>query len=232
MLLSRHALSGLLLALPLLGHAQTIAEPAPASPRYYVGLAAYSSYYQPLEGRHPGVTGLAVPLQLTAGYQLRPRLAVQVGLAYSSSAYTYNGDGYFYNLNSNKGIYYKYAGNSSNRNTSVSVLARYTLTRKPGHRLQFDALGGFALEHRRGTDRGTYIDSTGGRRNENSYDDRASDNALLITAGLGTRYRLSPRFDLTLDLLLNRSLTSPPENYRAGLTGSGALGLRYRFGRR
>ncbi|MFD2718534.1 outer membrane beta-barrel protein [Hymenobacter monticola] len=228
----RPALSGLLLALPLLSRAQA----APA-PRYYVGLAAYSSDYQPLGSRRPGVTGFPVPLQLTAGYQLTPRLAVQVGLAYSGSASAYNGEGYFYNLNSNQGIYYSYAGKSSIRNASASVLARYTLTRQPGHRLQFDALGGLTLEHRRGTDRGTYTDSLGGRRNASPYDDRAAVNTLLLTAGLGTRYRLSSRFDLTLDLLLNRSLNAPAPspifyNFQNGFSSSAALGVRYRFGRK
>ena len=137
MLVSCRALGGLFLALPLLGHAQATApEPAPA-PRFYVGLAAYSSDYQSIGSRRPGVTGFAVPLQLTAGYQLRPRLAVQVGLAYSGSSYAYRGDGYFYNLNSpsNRGIYYNYSGKSNIRAASASVLARYTLTRKAGHRL-------------------------------------------------------------------------------------------------
>ncbi|MBO2008138.1 outer membrane beta-barrel protein [Hymenobacter negativus] len=222
------ALSGLLLQVSLPGQAQT--APAPA-PRFFVGLAAYRSYYQPLESR-PGVSGFAVPLQLTAGYQLRPRLAVQVGLAYSGSSYAYEGEGYFYNLNRPQGTYYRYTGKSNIRTASASVLARYTLTRKPEHRLQFDALGGFTLEYRRGADHGTYIDSVGGSRNENPYDNRGTDNALLLTAGLGTRYRLTPRFDLSLDLLLNRSLTSPIYfNYQGGLTGSAALGLRYRFGK-
>jgi hypothetical protein len=232
------ALSGLLLTLPLLGRAQAVPAPETApTPRFYVGLAAYRSYYQPLESRHPGVTGLLVPLQLTAGYQLTPRLAVQAGLAYSGSARSYSGDGYFYNLNSSRGTYYRYAGNSSVRNASASVLARYALTRRPAHRLQFDALGGLTLEHRRGTDRGTYSDSLGGRFNASPYDNRAADNTLLLTAGLGTRYRLSSRLDFSLDLLLNRSLNAPApnpifSNYQSGFSSSAALGLRYRFGRR
>ncbi|MBF9144271.1 outer membrane beta-barrel protein [Hymenobacter properus] len=233
----RPALSGLLLALPLLGRAQAAPDAAPA-PRFYVGLAAYSSDYLPLESRHSGVSGFPVPLQLTAGYQLRPRLAVQVGLAYSGSAYGYNGEGYFYNLNSARGTYYSYSGKSTVRNTSASVLARYTLTRKAEHRLQFDALGGFTLVHRRGSDQGIYVDSLSGSRNTSPYDGHASTNTLLLTAGLGTRYRLSPRFDLTLDLLLNRSLASPLyydnffKNYQGGFSSSAALGVRYRFGRK
>ena len=65
------------------------------------------------------------------------------------------------------------------------------------------------------------------------YDQRGTATALLITAGLGTRYRLNPRFDLTFDMLFSRSLAAPiyPSG-SAGITGSGALGLRYRFGRR
>ena len=224
------ALSGLLLSTTLPALAQTTPAETPAAPRFFVGLGAYSSYYQPFEGRPAGIRGFPVPLQLTAGYQLRPRLAVQVGLAYQGSAAAYDGSGYYYNPGSARGVYYSYEGNSTVRTASVSALARYTLTRKPGHRLQFDALGGFALEHRRGTNRGTYLDSLNGSRDVRSYDTRGSNNNLLLTAGLGTRFRLSPRFELTSDFTVNKSLSG--YGYQRGLTSSQALGLRYRFGRR
>ena len=231
------ALSGLLLSttLPALAQttpAETPALPGTAAPRFFVGLGAYSSYYQPLESRSTNVTGLPVPVQLTAGYQLRPRLALQAGLAYQSSSYAYAQSYYLYGT-SNSPEYRSYAGSSRSRGLSASVLARYTLTRNAAHRVQFDALGGFTLQHYFGRDQGTRVDSLGGTRNSSPYTNRYSETSLLLTAGLGTRYRLSRHFDLTLDLLLNRAVLgdtyTPP--MRLGLTGSSALGLRYRFGR-
>ena len=68
------ALGGLLLSTVRPALAQTSAA-TPATPRYYVGLSAYTSYYQQIGNRRTGTTGFAVPLQLTAGYQLSPRVA-------------------------------------------------------------------------------------------------------------------------------------------------------------
>ncbi|MDQ2794220.1 MAG: hypothetical protein M3Y12_09455, partial [Bacteroidota bacterium] len=85
------ALSGLLAAAAFPARAQTApaapaALPGLAAPRFFVGLAAYSSYYQPLGGLSlANRSSVRVPLQLVAGYQLRPRLAVQVGVAYSGT---------------------------------------------------------------------------------------------------------------------------------------------------
>ena len=61
------ALGGLLLSTVRPALAQTSAA-TPATPRYYVGLSAYTSYYQQIGNRRTGTTGFAVPLQLTAGY--------------------------------------------------------------------------------------------------------------------------------------------------------------------
>lgn len=226
-------LGGLLLATVLPARAQTSTEtpaaPLPGTARYYVGLGLYSSYYQQLGGQ--ANRSVRLPVQLTAGYQLRPRLAVQVGMAYSGTTARYAFTGRTYG--SGPAGYIDYNSTLTFRVLSASVLARYTLTRNPAHRVQFDALGGFTLEYGSGFNRGTQADSLGGTRNVNSYSYRTSRNALLLTAGLGTRYRLSQRFELFYDLTLNKALTGPdPHPAPVGLTGSSALGLRYRFGRR
>lgn len=224
------ALGGLLAA-TLPAHAQTTPTPAePAAvPRYYVGLAAYSSYYQPLGRTYGGATRL--PVQLTVGYQLRPRLAVQVGLAYSGITSHYDYESYY---NPSATGYYHDESATTNRHASVSVLARHTLTRNPAHRMQFDALGGFTLEHSTEYTRGTITDGFTGTLRTYSFSDESARTALLLTAGLSTRYRLGSRVDLNFDFTLNRSLTRPQEAYlgQLGLTGSAALGLRYRFGQR
>ena len=226
------ALGGMLLIAALPARAQTAAETPPA-PRFYIGLGAYSSYYQLLGGQSGYDTPVRLPVQLTAGYQLRPRLAVQVGVAYSGATANFSGVGLAYNpANPTKGTFFEYYGASTQRNTSLAALARYTLTRNPAHRVQFDALGGFTLEHGSGFDRGTYSDSLGGTRNVTSYAYRASRNTLLLTAGIGTRFRLSRHFELTYDLTLSKALTNDsPTGQFQGLTSSSALGLRYRFGR-
>ena len=223
------SLSGLLLAAALPARAQTITD-APAAPRFYVGLGLYNSFYQPIT-KEPTRLGGAwqLPVQLVAGYQLRPRLAVQLGVAYSSYSTHYAFAGRVYS-NSPDG-YISYDRTTTVRDVTVSALARYTLTRNPAHRLQFDALGGLALERGSSFSRGTQADSVGGTRNVASFSNRASGTALLLTAGLGTRYRLGSRFELLYDFTLNRTLNGDaPHPAPLGLTGSQTLGLRYRFG--
>ncbi|WP_345121408.1 outer membrane beta-barrel protein [Hymenobacter antarcticus] len=225
------ALGGLLFAAALPARAQASAE-TPAPPRYYVGLGAYSSSYQQLGGQSTAYnSSVRLPVQLTAGYQLRPRLAVQVGVAYSGSTMHYAFVGRTYG--SGPTGYIDYRADLTSRLLSTTVLARYTLTRKAAHHVQFDALGGFTLEHGRGFERGTRADSLGGTRNVTNFSNRSSRSVLLLTAGLGTRFRLSPRFELFYDFTLNKALTGPASRPApVSLTGSSALGLRYRFGRR
>lgn len=225
-LLLRPALSGLLLALPVAGYAQSA---APAStPRFYVGLAAYSSYYQPLSGG--AYRGTRVPFQLTVGYQWRPRLAVQAGLAYSGTSYSYSNVGRTYPSASLKGNYFDYNGSATQRNSSVSLLARYTLTRKPEHRVQFDAVGGFTWERASYRDAGTRADSVQNSLIISNYDEGSAANRLLLTIGPSVRYRFGRHLDLYYELLFNTSLASSEYYQIKGLTSSSALGLRYRFG--
>jgi hypothetical protein len=229
------ALGGLLLAAALPGRAQTSAD-TPAAPRFYVGLSAYTSLYQPLGYQalsSQSRTGFRVPVQLTAGYQLRPRLAVQLGLVSTSNTYSYGFAGHTYTSNGVSiytSSYFALDGANTSRQLSASALARYTLTRNPAHRVQFDALGGFTLEHGSSYERGTRADSVGAMLVSTPFSVRSSRNNLLLTAGLGTRVRLSPRFELFYDFTLNKNLNRA--GYLPGtLTGSSALGLRYRFGR-
>jgi hypothetical protein len=216
-------LAGLLLAATLPALAQTTPAETPAAGRYYVGLGAYSSYYNKA-GKPNGSTGFPVPVQFTAGYQLSPRLAVQVGAAYSGHTYTYG----YYGLSSPPYVAYSTEGKNTQRLTSLSALARYTLTATAAHRLQFDALGGFTLEHYSYHSRGTQTDAFSGTLQTNDFDYTRTQNTLLLTAGLGARYRLSPRFELTGDFTVNRALNHMGQ----GLTGAAAVGLRYRFGPR
>ena len=232
------SLSSLLLAATLPALAQT--TPATPAPRYYVGLAAYTSFYQPIG--HPTVSyypnfirssTFRLPVQLTAGYYISPRVAVQVGLAYSTGTTQY-AQTHVYNsptpgapspFNSNEGT-------SRQTQVAASVLGRYTLTANPAHRLQFDALGGFTFEHSNFRTQGYYSDGSSGTAVSTPYDNTFARNTLLLTGGLGTRYRLGSRLALTYDFTVNKALTNEAAPYGSNvLTTSHALGLRYQFGR-
>lgn len=219
---SRFAFCGLLAGAPLLVQAQT--TEAGAAPRFYVGLAAYSSYYQTLGNQNFG--GFRVPLQLTAGYQWRPRLAVQLGVAYSQFANQYD---YQWNYAPNTPgpeYHYQRTGRATTSNTSVSVLGRYTLTRQAAHRLQFDVLGGFTLEHGRYRNRGIATDSS----QVSPFDNQHSATSLLFSVGPSVRYRLAKSVELFSDYTFNVRLASS-EAYQPGrATSAGSLGVRYRFG--
>lgn len=220
--LTHMLLAGLLLGAPCAGVAQTF-------PRYYVGLAAYSSDYQGLGGGYN--RGVRVPVQVVAGYQFRPRLAVQLGVAYSSSSSSYFGMSKYYTGSAAAASPYAYfmdEGQSTTRNTSVALLARYSLTRQAAHRFQVDVLGGFTLERQRldFSSTRTDADSTNTHfavtQTQNQY--RRTD--LLVTAGLSPRFRFSRHLEAVLDVTLNKALTIQTTRF----TGATALGLRYRFG--
>jgi hypothetical protein len=217
-------LTGLLMAVPLAGWAQG-STPAPAF-RYYAGLSAYTSDYQSIGGN--SLSDLRVPIQATLGYQLRPRLAVQVSAAYSHSGFDYN------NLGSN---YYPpgglvasdyQSGKMSASYSTLSLLARYAV-RHPDRRLQVDVLGGFSREHEtyRNNYQYTALDSAKAVVSTSSVRTSYTYTLWLLTAGLSTRYRLGQHLEAVLDATLNArvsSLDSPP-------TLAGALGVRYHFGK-
>lgn len=229
MFLTRLAPGALLLGLPIAGLAQ---RPGLApTPRFYGGLALYSSTYQPLGGDYRGVT---VPVQLTLGYQLRPRLALQAAVAYSGSKYAYFNLGKYYYAPQTSGpyTYFEYEGTDTWRNTSVALLARYTLTRQPAHHLQVDLLGGFTLEHESYANANTRTDSDSTHTTSvTTYsDNKATRNNLLLTAGAGARYHFGQHLEAVLDITLSTSLLRSQLTWATGLTSATALGLRYRFG--
>jgi hypothetical protein len=217
------ALAGLLLGAPLLSHAQGT-EPTPY--KFYGGLAAYSSTYNGVS-TFPG--HFRLPVQATLGYQVRPRLAVQAGVAYSATGRSYT---YYSHDRATGQSFNPSSGTYSNRYTSASLLARYTLTRKPEHHLQFDVLGGFTLEHYSYHDAGNQTDSLSLQKTTvtTPYDYHHSDNTFLVSAGFSARYRFGQRLELVYDLATNYDVSSSRLYAYRGFTGSTALGLRYRFG--
>lgn len=217
------ALSALLLACPFLALAQRPVPPA--SGRLYVGLGAYLSNFQGISGN--SFSGLKVPVQLTAGYQLRPRLALQVSVAYNRPTFDFS------TLNTTDTtpgaliVAHRYEGQSIWRRTTLSGQVRYSL-RQPTRRWQVELLAGYAQEREVYTSYHTYtaIDNTNSVYDSSYSTDNHTYSLNTFTAGLSTRYCFGAHFAAVADGLLvgvPNHWSSPP-----GLAGS--LGLRYRFG--
>jgi len=226
MLISRLLLSSALLGSALASSAQTT-EPAPV-PHFYGGLGVYSSSHQDL-GSWVG-TSARVPVQAVVGYQWRPRLAVQLGFAYSGNRVTYDSRNDYYIV----GMPTSYRiGTYSERSATTSLLARYTLTRKLQHRFQADALGGIKFEYSRYRDAGTTttyqaIPDTTPYNNSSTYTNT------LLSLGPSLRYRVVSRldvvYDLTFDLPLGGNFSNSYYGNDRSLQATMALGLRYHFG--
>ena len=208
----------LVLGLPIAGQAQST-DVAP-TPRFYVGIGLYSSYYNRLG--NPYNLGTAVPVQATLGYQLRPRLAVQASLAYSGNS-GHNAGTLTDYATGNTGEYFS---NYRNRFFTLAVQGRYALLRQTAHRLQLDAVGGATIErhtyHGDGAQPNFLSPNPG---TTTSFDRSSSNNVYLVSLGPSVRFRLASRVEAVGDWLLNvdtRAAEHPNSSF--------ALGLRYRFG--
>lgn len=222
-------LAGLLAGtLPRLGSAQVVAAtPAP----FYVGLGGSLNTTSRLSSFN---TNSLAPT-LTAGWQLSPRLAVQVSASYrqNSSYSAFSGRQLDANGQSQPGIW---SSTRRDRLVSVPVLTRYTLT-NPNQRLAVDLLGGatvrryyYSFKENFTFDQGATIPSQFTNDDANTY--------VYLTLGPSLRYRLGEKLDLTGDIGFNYSLTKnygSVFDYRTTLnrlSGNVQLGVRYRFGGR
>lgn len=210
----------LLLSAPFASRAQST-NPVP-SYRFYGGLALYSGHAQTLYFHSDQFNA---PVQATLGYQLRPRLAVQVGLAYSGNK---SNDAYNYSYTDTNANLVSYANTTSysQRTYTTSVLARYTLTRQAAHRFQVDVLVGPSLAHSTNHFVGTETYTRQGTTDVVPYNYSSSYNNLLVNLGPSFRYRFGSRFEAVYDVLFNVSLTN---SYHSANTAM-ALGARYCFG--
>lgn len=228
MVFSKIILSSLLLGLPLVSFAQD-EQPAPA-PKFYMGLSAYSGPYQRFGSTNTNGTNINIPVQATFGYQLRPRLAMQLGLIYSGYKRGYQYDYNYTDTNTNQ-LNFSTNYTYTLRTFDTSLLLRYTLTRKAAHRFQADLVGGLRLTHQRGHQIGrniySYANPSQGPSTIVEYDNLYSANVLSVDLGPGFRYRFGQRLEAVGDILFGLPITG---NYH-NLDSSLALGLRYRFGR-
>lgn len=220
-------LGSLLLSMPFSSQAQD-SQPVPA-PKFYVGLAAYSGPYQAFSTTHRYRDNINIPVQATIGYQLRPRLAVQLGLTYSGYKNKFERE-YDYISIDNYKIHYNGNTITTVRTFSTALLMRYTLTRKPAHHFQFDVLGGLTLIHQgaRVTGNETYSYTDYPQSPSTIIDRNRSYSYTNLSATLGPefRYRFGQRLEAVGDILFNLPLTGTYHD----LDSSVALGLRYHFG--
>jgi hypothetical protein len=214
------ACAALLLSAPLATLAQS-PDPVPAY-RFYGGVAAYTSAAQSLGG-YSG-SWYNVPVEATLGYQLRPRLAVQVGLAYSNTHDSFSYTNGYVDANANA-VSSLNTSDYTRRVFTTSLLARYTLTRQAAHRFQVDALAGPSLLHSAGRSTYTETVTSQGSSSVSNYDYSYRYNNLLLNAGPSFRYRFGQHLEAVYDVLFGASLTN-----RFNGSTSMALGLRYRFG--
>lgn len=219
-------LSGALLIPSFTGHAQSVE--LPTAPHFYGGLGVYSSSRQNLGSWN--INQARIPVQALVGYQLRPRLAVQLGVAYSG-----NSDDYAYSTSYSStyppppSTVVDFAGQYKERFVTATLLARYGLTRKPGHRFQADVLGGAKFEYVRYGEAGTRTTYNQAAPVATAYSAPHTSTQSALSLGFGLRYRLVSQlevaYDFTFDLPVARS-----DYYSSRLQASTSLGLRYHFG--
>jgi len=172
--------------------------------------------------------GVGVPVRLTAGYQLRPRWALQASATYSSYRSSYNLTSAFIDAG---GTTYPFQLDGTTRAARLALLGRYTLSRQPTRRVQVYALGGLTFE------RGVYANqhtlnfigvspfpADPGLRRNTLY-----TRNLLLGVGPGVSCRLvgplAAQLEMVLGGYLSTNLPFPP-----GMVGNASPGVRYRFG--
>jgi hypothetical protein len=247
------------IALPLLSAAQAVPTTGPdgpatrRSPTFYLGVAAATGLLASPDGFSGTPTGPTtynhVPLlpKLTIGWQVLPRLALQLSGQYAQQTDTYS---FVQGSPDVNGQVVFIPGFHSFRLHSVAVpiLARYTLTSNLARRFQVDLLGGATLVHRSTQYNslvylpepsaiplpvGTTPEATTIR-----YDKSSTD--VQLSLGPSFRYRVAPHWEVTADVVANYRLSEDPigssvfspnkASTRTALTGS--LGVTYGLGLR
>jgi hypothetical protein len=207
-LLSASLLAG---GLPLVSAAQTTDTPT----RYYVGVGGSL-----LNSFGRGSSRILGP-SLTAGLQVNPKLAVQVGTTVTwrnySSGYSYTD----YQLQETV-----YTNESHSTFITIPALLRYTLT-PAAKRLQVDALVGLSLliNSGRSTSTTTFPDQT-------HYESSGRYSALRgsLVLGPALRYSITPRVALTAEVPVNLGVGSSYGSFSNRLFYNLQVGARYNFG--
>ncbi|MBT2559133.1 outer membrane beta-barrel protein [Hymenobacter sp. ISL-91] len=206
-------------------------------PRWYAGLQYGRQDYQLAfsvasgsANLGPGRTNARRP-QLTLGYQINPRLAVQAGIAPAKETFSYGGSG-----TNSAGNSLTEWGVSTNSSLALPILARYTLASKLWGNLQLDALGGTVLFWSQG--KSDFTRTEDGVITLRSISTTKVRNAILAV-GPSARYEFGRHLAGFADWMFYKNLQSSSLVYpgsnstnKNGITNSVNLGIRYRFGYR
>lgn len=210
------------------GHAQA---PAPAAaPRFYVGgHLLYRAAYQVFYAKEPYSEEVDL-WQLTAGGNVTPRLAVQLGLSYRQE---YDRRNPYYAFTLPNGDYMESRGTYENWTYVVPLLARYAVVPPSKFRLQVEALAGVTVL---GTKyRVREEDRVNGQVvSRNSFGEQLTQG--YYTVGAGVRCPFGRRVEGVFDWTYSRNVRAAPEavhrtttGNRYGLTRALSVGVRYRF---
>ncbi|SFQ82498.1 outer membrane beta-barrel protein [Hymenobacter arizonensis] len=189
-----------LIRFALTGSAQT--APAASAPRFYLGIGASALSYSPASSyngfRRPGPA-------LVAGTQLTPRWALQAGAALN---WRREGASHSYRPSpSQDPTVYEYRVRSTT--LTVPLLARHTFTDPAGTNpigpFRADLLGGVTLLHT-----ATHFTSSSTAAGQAPFlaDERYTVTRGSVSLGLGARYALLPRLEVTADGLANVAVTN------------------------
>ncbi|WP_426489601.1 outer membrane beta-barrel protein [Hymenobacter sp. 102] len=214
--------TSLLACLLLSASVHCTAQDTPGFPRLYAGIYASAGNYPIFYPRETTSYLIASkPVQVGVGYRFTPQWAIQVGYTGSRQAF-HDAGGYI----GSTGQAVAYDTRDTQRNTALPLLARYTVTRRTSHRLQFDALAGitvvWASYHKQG-----YRTENGATVFQENRANRAT-NAFL-TVGPSLRYVLGKHLQLTGAVAVHKSLHKASAS--PGLGTSVSAGVQYLFGK-
>ncbi|SNS07423.1 outer membrane beta-barrel protein [Hymenobacter mucosus] len=194
-------------------------NPAATSPRFYLGVGASALSYAPASSynrlRHPGPS-------LSVGIQLTPQWALQAGAALN---WRNDSDSQSYQPSPSEGLtVYQY--NIRSTTLIVPLLARYTFT-DPAGPFRGDLLGGVTLLH---TAAHFTSSSTPAGQVPFLADERYTVTRGSFTLGLGARYELLPRVEVTADGLANVAVTDSFYEFSDRFFLNFGVGIRYYLG--
>ena len=218
----------LLLLLELNSWAQNLSSSRPA-PRFYVALqihrAQYTVIYKPAQV--PGTIGPG-PWRLSLGYQLQPRLAVEISGMYNYAKF--NGSETGTTLNGQKIFNYS---TDKNWDSALPILARYSLTHGPNSPLNIDVLLGVTLAKTHSEN--DFTNTLNGQIVQERHD-IYNGTSFCWTAGAGFRYQFGYHWQAVGDWTVNRNTDHLPDyvslqvlGRKSDLTYVYGLGVRYCF---
>ncbi|UOR06316.1 porin family protein [Hymenobacter aerilatus] len=215
----RHGMA-LLSALLLSGAGASAQQAAPtlaSAHSWYVGAQAGPSLQVYNTDKFNGTGMATAAIGVHGGYELQPRLMLQVGLAYGRGATPVeqlSGSGPFSNYP---------ATNYIRSAWTVPAQLRWSFAKTP-HRFQVQGLVGFSLcfFSQRYT---AFRYEAGPKQTEDARDTNG-----YLNFGLGSNFRLTSRLHLATDLLTSANLQRPINSLYPIAPGvSAALGLNYRL---